>query len=593
MRDIRWLHISDFHMQDNPSSAQDAVLTAMLDDIGQRYMDGLVFDFVLATGDLAFSGKESEYTLVEAFFDQLVDTISLPRDMIFCIPGNHDVNRDRQKTCFVGARSILNDQSAIYSFLEDNEERETLLIRQSNFREFQGHYFQGQKRDRTEDNLGYVSIIEVDDIRIAIMGLNSAWLADGGQKDNNQLLLGEQQVKNAIKIAKQGNPHIVIGMTHHPFDLLRDFDRNLNRKYLEESCNYFHCGHLHVPYALSSVSHSGSFLTLATGALFESREAYNAYTTVTLDPLHAKDDISFIQYNPTSGTFSLEDKRTFPHQFDAPIPCDVGKLALALELYCPTVADMSYYLAAILLGDISEVPICSGNDFVFGTVDLLQKQPENELKATTINFLTVSNAIKLQHDRKPLCKILATNGGPVKILDKQLKAACKTNNNLQKELTVRNTNARKLAYTDDNKVFQHTMALFDELLAAEEWETLRMHAERYCDHANPAVAAKAKRMLALCLAQSTEHADCNRAISLYRELTSLADGVAEDWASLATMLTDNGKHDQAKETVINAINAFPQSINGYVEIGMKIVEAKGDLDFRKWLSTTKNNRRPT
>ena len=528
MRAIRWLHISDFHLQDNQSSAQEAVLTAMLDNIGQRYMDGLVFDFVLATGDLAFSGKESEYALVETFFDQLVNKIKLPRNMIFCIPGNHDVNRDLQKTCFIGARSILKDQSAIYSFLEDTEERETLLIRQSNFRDFQEHYFQGQKRNRTEDDLGYVSIIEVDDIRIAIMGLNSAWLADGGQKDNNHLLLGEQQVKNAVKIAKLSNPHIVIGMAHHPFDLLRDFDRNLNRQYLEESCHYFHYGHLHVPSAPSTVSYSGRFLALATGALYESREAYNAYTTIALDPLHAKVDITFVQYNPKSGTFSLEDKRNFQHKFDTPKLCDVEELAQALKLYYPAVVDVSYYLAAILLGDISEVPIHAGNEFVFGTVDLLENQPEDELKAATINFLTVGNAIKLQYDRKPLCEILATDGAPVKTLVAKLKAICKTNNDLQIELTRRNTNARKLADTDDNKVFQHTMELFDELLASEDWETLRMQAERNCDLENPTVAAKAKRMLALCLAQSTEQVDRNRAIVLYKELTSLPNAEAED-----------------------------------------------------------------
>ena len=416
MRTIRWLHISDFHMQENLSSAQGAVLTAMLDGIKQRYIDGLVFDFVLATGDLAFSGKESEYVHVEAFFDKLVDTIRLPRDMIFCIPGNHDVNRNSQKTCFIGARSILNDQTAIYSFLEDTDERDTLLIRQSNFRCFQEHYFRGQTRERTEDDLGYVSTIEVDDTRIAIMGLNSAWLAEGGQNDNNRLLLGEKQIKNAVKIAKQGNPHIVIGMAHHPFDLLRDFDRNLNRQYLEESCHYFHSGHLHDPGAPSAVSHSGNFLTLAAGASFESREAYNAYTTVALDPLHAKVDITFVQYNPKSGTFSLEDKRNFQHKFDILKLCNVEELAQALELYYPAVVDVSYYLAAILLGDISEVPIRAGNEFVFGTVDLLEKQPEDELKAATINFLTVGNAIKLQHDRKPLCEILATNGVPVKTL---------------------------------------------------------------------------------------------------------------------------------------------------------------------------------
>ena len=167
----------------------------------------------------------------------------------------------------------------------------------------------------------------------------------------------------------------------------------------------------------------------------------------------------------------------------------------------------------------------------------------------------------------------------------------KIDNDLKKELALRDANARKLACTADNKEFQHTLALFDELLAAEEWEPLRMQAERNLEIANPGVAAIAKRMLALCLAQSTEQIDCNRAIDLYKELTSSAEGKAEDWASLATLLADNGVHDQAKETVINAIKAFPQSIYGFVEIGMKIVEATGDLDFREWLSSSKKNRR--
>ena len=136
MHPIRWLHISDLHMQNSQSSAQNAVLTAMLDDIKKRCKGGLAFDFVLVTGDLAFAGKETEYALVEKFFDNLATTIGLSQEKIFCIPGNHDVDRERQKMCFSGARSALQNQTKIYLFLGDAEERETLLKRQGNFREF-------------------------------------------------------------------------------------------------------------------------------------------------------------------------------------------------------------------------------------------------------------------------------------------------------------------------------------------------------------------------------------------------------------------------------------------------------------------------
>ena len=49
--------------------SQDAVLAAMLDDVSRRMAAGIVFDFVLVTGDLAYSGQASEYALVEKFIE--------------------------------------------------------------------------------------------------------------------------------------------------------------------------------------------------------------------------------------------------------------------------------------------------------------------------------------------------------------------------------------------------------------------------------------------------------------------------------------------------------------------------------------------
>ena len=591
MHPIRWLHISDLHMQNSQSSAQNAVLTAMLDDIKKRCKGGLAFDFVLVTGDLAFAGKETEYALVEKFFDNLATTIGLSQEKIFCIPGNHDVDRERQKMCFSGARSALQNQTKIYSFLGDAEERETLLKRQGNFREFQNRCFQGQEKERTDDELGYVSFIEIREIRIAIVGLNSAWLSEGGREDEGQLLLSEQQVKNAIEITRRGNPHVVIGMSHHPLDLLRDFDRVPNRTYLEETCQFFHCGHLHVADASKAASRSGRCLTLAAGASFESREAHNAYTTILLDPLHAKVDVTFVQYNPSNGTFSLEENQGFPYEVSASAPCDVGDLAHGLDQCCPAVIDMSYYLAAVLLGDISEVPLQASNGVAFGSVALLEKQPEDDFKVATINFLAVSNAIKLLSGRKTLSEILTSHSSPIKIFGEKVREICKTNDDVKEQLVSREANARKLAETEADGAFKYTLDLLDELLHAGEWDMLHEMAERNCGLPDPAAAAKAKRMLALCLVNSTESADREHAATLYRELSESANHEPGDWASLAELLTDAKKYDHAKETVRKAINVFPQNVDGFVEIGLKIVEATGDVDFREWLRDYKRNRR--
>jgi hypothetical protein len=107
MRPIGWLHISDFHLRVNYAWAQDAVLSAMRDDIIRRRKAGAIFDFVLATGDIAYAGKAPEYKLAVAFFDELAAATAVPREKIFCIPGNHDIDRDRQKMSFAGARLKL------------------------------------------------------------------------------------------------------------------------------------------------------------------------------------------------------------------------------------------------------------------------------------------------------------------------------------------------------------------------------------------------------------------------------------------------------------------------------------------------------
>ena len=219
MRTVRWLHISDLHMREAENTPRQAVLSAMLKDIDRRSATGTQVDFVVATGDLAFSGKRSEYELVAEFLGELVASVGISPDNVFCVPGNHDVQRERNKMCFRGARAELQSEGDVYRFLGDDDERKDLLRRQEDYRTFEACFLGEQEREYTEDRLGYVSKVEVEDLRIAIIGLNSSWLSEGGASDEGKLLIGESQVKSAIEIARRYIPHVVLSLQHHPFDL--------------------------------------------------------------------------------------------------------------------------------------------------------------------------------------------------------------------------------------------------------------------------------------------------------------------------------------------------------------------------------------
>jgi len=57
MRLMCWLHVSDIHLTVRDAWSQDVVLRAMCEHIISLRADGMVPDFVLMSGDLAFSGK--------------------------------------------------------------------------------------------------------------------------------------------------------------------------------------------------------------------------------------------------------------------------------------------------------------------------------------------------------------------------------------------------------------------------------------------------------------------------------------------------------------------------------------------------------
>ena len=583
MRPITWLHISDFHFRESDEQPRKAVLSAMLEDITQRCADGLVVDFVLATGDLAFSGRDAEYNLVESFFGDLSAATGLPYEKIFCVPGNHDVQRERYKTLFIGARQKLQTANDVYAFLADFDERDTLLKRQSSFSRFQKHVLARQQRKPTLAGLGYVSFLEIDDLNIAIIGLNSAWLSEGGDTDERQLVLGEHQVLGAIDIAVAASPHLIIGMQHHPFDYLKRFDQQSTERRLQEVCHFFHCGHLHEPDAVQAVTRSGNCLTLSAGASFESRTFHNSYSVVAFDPLHTRSEVTFVQYKPSDGAFSYESNRSYSHEIAPPASCPTAELATSIEDYCQDASNYSYYLTSLLLGDVADVPVRKGENIAFGSPELLSQRNDSELLEATQGALAVGRAVRLLYGCKSLDDILAAHGDGLRAYVEILRVLGMTNSGLREQMLMRNRDAVSLAGAADTRPFQYTLGLLEDLLAQGDWEGLQEMAERCCKVDDSGVAAKGRRVLALCLARYSDRDHRMRALCLYRDLTRSVHCEGGDWAALATILTDDGNHDEAKDVVKEGIRLFPGMVDGFVKVGLKIVEATGDVEFRNEL----------
>lgn len=581
MRPIRWLHISDIHMRPRDSWSQDVILKAMCDELVRRRRKGTFVDFILATGDLAFSGKADEYKLMADFFNAISAASGISKERIFCVPGNHDIDRDRQKMSFHGARHILQNQNQIDLFLSPGEELETLLKREENYRQFQNSYFTGQDRARTDEGLGYVSCIVIDDVHLAIVGLDSAWLAEGGLEDHGKLLISERQVINALNMALKSNPDIIIGMAHHPFHLLQEFDRLPVQNRVERTCHFFHCGHLHEPEA-RKVGHMGAVcLTLAAGASFETRQSHNNYSVVTLDLGQAKRVVESVQYSPTNGAFIFVSTEEYPIEISPSGMLNLGELASAVKTYHASLSPFAHYLSALLLDQKSEVPIPTQNGHTFGSFSILQTQLDGEIKRKTIEFMAFKNIIRVLSKRIPISDILVRYGKSVEQYGIALEELCNLRPEVKSRLSELENDAQMLAVEKLPEASSHAVSLLRQLAAEHDWELLREQAERHLKSPVKSVAIQAKRMLALSLAHSSETDDKTAAIELYRSLVGDVPSEISDASNLAMLLIETGGFDEAKATVLKGIRTFAlKQVDHLFEIGQRIVEATGDREFR-------------
>ena len=95
MTTITWLHPSDLHFgSDNNEKgdrlAPDAevVLGPLPQDVQELIQQrDLRLDFIVVTGDIAFSGKPSQYVLARNFFNGTArETVDLPKERLFSFP---------------------------------------------------------------------------------------------------------------------------------------------------------------------------------------------------------------------------------------------------------------------------------------------------------------------------------------------------------------------------------------------------------------------------------------------------------------------------------------------------------------------------
>jgi len=333
MAAISWLHLSDWH-QGGPDWDRSVVLEKLLDRIEHRAeiapeLGNL--DFVVFSGDLAFSGAAEEFESAwSALLEPVLKLTGVGPERMFIVAGNHDLERSRFDLLPAALEKRRTLRTEIMPWLVDGEKRQRLLDPFRAYSNFVASHLQHQSAWAS------ASTFEAGGRAVGIAGLNSALLCGredeaGKVRDYGSLAVGEPQFRAALKAVEKADVRIFV--LHHPFDWLLEFDRNDIRRPLLTAAHFVLMGHVHQPEIRAERGTEGDSIVLPAGASYDRRNAadqnyVNSFNFVNLD-LDGGTGTAFIQRWSEINKRWIPDSETTPPdgRFRFELPKNLRKVA--------------------------------------------------------------------------------------------------------------------------------------------------------------------------------------------------------------------------------------------------------------------------
>lgn len=223
------LHISDIHFKspdclDPWMDPDSSIRTRMMRDLGEQVQKLGDVGAILIGGDVAFKAAPDEYQAARAWIQQLSDISGCPKERIFVVPGNHDVDRaiikksvQIQNVQHVIASTPLADREwKLRQQLKDEATGQLLFQAHSAYNDFAAPF---NCQIWPAKPFWHQDIPLKDGVKLRLYGLTSTLLSgrDGADDKERGLYLSPLQtvldpVPNTLNLV----------LCHHPIDWLED-----------------------------------------------------------------------------------------------------------------------------------------------------------------------------------------------------------------------------------------------------------------------------------------------------------------------------------------------------------------------------------
>lgn len=273
---IGLLHLSDIHISNEDIINQ---LIPKMQIACHFELNDIIKLYIVVTGDIANSGKDTEYDIAISFLKELQDKIMEKNSFInstkfIIVPGNHD--------CFLERENPVRDTllQSIKSDDVDLQIANVCIAVQDNFWEFHkkmcGFIPDSKLSYQIEEKLSL-------DISLFFNCYNTSWMSVKHEVDNNKIIPTSSLLSNS----KRAND-IVISLYHHPTSWFSPHTSKNNKKIFEDhllqTSNIVLCGHEHSVSnkKVTSLKGNHEFVYLEGGALKE-KNGKSAFKFICFD----------------------------------------------------------------------------------------------------------------------------------------------------------------------------------------------------------------------------------------------------------------------------------------------------------------------
>lgn len=275
------LHLSDIHFRE--SATDNSVLertSEIVAAVGSLLVqpDSIC---IAVSGDIAFSGRVSEYIVATMFFDGLSAELAarFPGAAIeyFVVPGNHDCDFASQAT----VREMVLEGIATREF--DDSVLDVCMQVQSSFWEFVASLSQGAENPTSVDKAVQTREIKVGSESVQIRLLNTALLSTCPE-DQGSLLFPPELLRESAR--SEGTPPVAtIALLHHPFNWFQSSNARAIRRELEATADIIITGHEHESDTFHVSRQEGEAVEYVEGAVLQDSPNGNAsgFNVIHLD----------------------------------------------------------------------------------------------------------------------------------------------------------------------------------------------------------------------------------------------------------------------------------------------------------------------